>query len=363
MRPVAWLVLLLGASCALVALSCAQTDPDLSLPCDQRVDAGIRMGIGEYSYVVLGTDQGPFIDTDLNLGDFVWLGIGCTGLGPDVTVDYGIKDKATGADLSLVQGERVSLSYNSSVPDDEVAGLQALLDGGAFPYNFGEKVVGDAVTVWADVTDACHPTTPVHGETSTRIEGYDFATCPGCLDQECHAELAACGSECHAVQGCLDAYCVNLSALGSADEASCQAFCQGQHPEGKDAHVAVVACVQDMARGALCTTQTCLNNPVDGGTPSQFCYDQSPCYGFSLDYQFCVRTQEDPAEGACYNAFTACNASMACQTYKACTATCTTWAACQQCATSNTVGEELYEGQERCIEDTCLAQGWVIHVF
>ena len=367
MRPSIWPVLLFGASLTLLGVSCTQTDPELEKPCSERKSPTVTMGIGQYSYVPLakGQDQGPFIDTDLNTGDFVWLGVACTDLGPNVTLDFGIKDSA-GNDLSITQGLGVTLGYNSSASDDEAAGLQAILDGGAFPYNFGEQLVGDQVVVWADVTDECHDAgSPVQGHTPTRLEGYDLATCPGCLDQECHTELGNCGSECHAVQGCLDAYCVNLSALGSPDEALCQAYCQGVHPMGKDAHIAVVSCVQDMARGGLCTTQTCLNNPVDGGTPSQFCYDQSPCYPYSLDYQYCVRTQDDPSQGVCNKDLVACNLSTECLAYQTCTASCTNWPACQACAHTTQdptgAGELLYEQHQRCIENTCLAQGWIIH--
>jgi hypothetical protein len=357
------LAIALGLPAALA--SCNQTDPALSLPCSERPDAGVVMGIGQFSYVELGTNQGPFIDSDLQQGDYVWLGIGCQGLGPVVTLDYGIVDNDSGADLSKVTGERLPLSYQGGYPPDVLPGLQAYFTLPAAGYTIAEQLVGDSVTVWADVSDSCHAE-PVHGELSTTLEGYDFSACPSCLDQECHVELAACDAECHAIQGCLDAYCVNLSASESNDEALCQAYCQGLHPTGKDAHVAVVTCVQDMARGGLCATETCFDNPVDGGAPPQFCYDASPCFPYPIDYQHCVDQVDDPTVlggNGCNPAFQACKAESDCAAYQTCNDTCGSWPACQACAAAHPAGEALFESYQRCVEDTCLAQGWILHIF
>jgi hypothetical protein len=120
-----------------------------------------------------------------------------------------------------------------------------------------------------------------------------------------------------------------------------------------------------MTRGALCTTESCLDNPVDGGTPPQFCYDAPPCRPYGVDYRVCVDLVKDAAMGQCAAALQACNddPSGQCAQYQTCNNGCATWPACQACASKYPTGEVLWEAYQRCVENTCLAQGWVIHVF
>lgn len=340
---------------------CSKSDPDWAKPCGQRRPASVFMGIGQYQYIRLGNDRGPFIDTDLQQGDFVWLGVGCEGLGPDATLSFGIKETATGVDLSITKDQRMMLSYDDSVNEDVAPGLQAFFQLPAGLYTSSKELAGVPVTVWADVTDACH-TEPVHGEKATRLEGYDTSTCEGCIDQQCHVELGDCGEDCHDIQACLDTYCVHLSAIGSPEEADCQTYCQMMHPTGKDAHVAVVSCVRNPSRGAKCSTQSCEDNPVDGGP--DICYVQPPCYPYSIDYRHCVNQQDDPAGGPCLPELDACNSSAggACQAFKACVGACTTFTACEACAAAHPDGKDLFEKHQQCIERTCLAEGWLPHL-
>jgi hypothetical protein len=365
MRPaVAYPILVVALGLPAAVLSCNQTDPALG-PCQDRPEAGIYMGIGQFNYVELDPSQGVFIDSDLQNGDYVWLGLGTQGLGPTVTLSYGIRDEDSGVSLGEVDNVRWPLDYQGGFPPDVLPGLKVSFDLADAGFMNAEQLVGRPVTLWANVNDACYPdaSSPVQGTLSTTLSGYDFAYCPSCLDQECHAELAACDAECHAVQGCLDTYCVNLSAIETDDEALCQAYCQGQHPTGKDAHVAVVTCVQDASRGAQCATQTCFDNPVDGGTPQQFCYSSPPCHPYPIDYRHCVDQVDDPAAGQCYATYAAYQASSEAAAYLACNSDCSTWPACQSCAAQHLAGELLYEQWERCVEDTCLPQSWILHIF
>jgi hypothetical protein len=372
MRPaLACPILAVALGLPVALASCNQNDPVWSEACQDRPEAGIYMGVGQFSYVELDPSQGVFIDSDLQSGDFVWLGVGTQGLDQTVTMSYGIRDNDSGISLGENTNERWPLTYQGGFPPDVLPGsdhpmgLQVFFDLADAGLMNAEQLVGRPITVWANLNDSCHPdpASPVQGALSTMLSGYDFSDCSSCLDQECHADLAACDADCHAIQACLDAYCVNLSAAESSDEALCQSWCQGQHAKSKDAHIAVVTCVQDMNRGALCATQTCFDNPVDGGTPQQFCYDAPPCHPYPIDYHHCLDQVDDPTAGQCSAPNLACTGSSDCAAYQACNDACTTWPACQACASQHPAGEFLYEQWERCVEDTCLAQGWILHIF
>ncbi len=352
MRPSWWLVSACLAPAALA--SCAPTDPDLSKPCGQRRTADVEMGIGQFQFVPLGA-QGPLLDTDLQQGDYVWLGIGCQGLGPDVTVSFGITDTTTGAELSLTSGDRPPpLTYDTSTDRDEAPGLQAYFDPGVDT----KALVGRAVTLWADVSDSCHATA-VRGEKASRIEGFDISTCVGCLDEQCYPEMYACDqADCASLQGCLDTYCLNLSAIGSPDEDACQAFCQGEHAAAKNPHIALVACVE----ATTCSTLTCFDNPIASAPDAQVCFNQPPCFSYSIDYRHCVNQQNDPATGPCKDLLAACANSPDCKSYQTCLAGCTSWTACQKCASDHAQGEMLLEQYQTCVEKTCLAEGWLPHL-
>jgi hypothetical protein len=114
-------------------------------------------------------------------------------------------------------------------------------------------------------------------------------------------------------------------------------------------------------------------------TPSITC--QAPCYGYSVDYRHCINLLDDPGN-RCAEDLAACNGAPACQAYKACTTSCTTWADCQACAPDCTPicagdggvsaacaacnaeveGEALYEAHQICLETTCLPEIWLPHI-
>jgi hypothetical protein len=313
-------------SFVLVALGgCNNPDPDWAKPCPQQRTPSMQVGSGASQYVPIAPAGVP-IEVDTT-GTYVWLGVSCQGLGPDVTVSCGVKDAANGDDLATLTSQAIQLAYDHTTDRDEAAGLVAdVVDPGA-----AQQLVGRKVTVWADASGCGRS---VHGETSTVISGFDTSTCQGCLDQTCGSQVAACDSECTAIQACLDAYCVNLSANASPDEVTCQAYCQSLHPMGKAAHVALVSCVQ---------TSMC----------------QPPCNGYSIDYDACVAAQNT---GVCANLLAACSASPDCQNYKACVSGCGSWADCQRCAANHPAGEKLFESYDWCIESTCLTLGWVPHI-
>ena len=160
--------------------------------------------------------------------------------------------------------------------------------------------------------------------------------CESCLDTKCSAEKTACGPDCYAIQACLDAVCAHLSQTGSSTEGDCQVYCQTLHPNGKAPHLAYVNCVS----GAAC---------------------EPPCAGAPYDYDQCVAAQ---TAGACKAASDACNASSDCTMYKACAATCATFADCQKCGTgtSGAAGEKLYEAYTLCFDQSCLATYWLPNI-
>jgi hypothetical protein len=329
---------------ALSSLGCSSTDPDLAKDCAHRRPAVARVGTGQYQFIPLGM-QGPLIQSDLQLGDYLWIAIGCRGLGPDVTLDFGI-ETAGGTSISVTTDQRVLLSYDSSLDLDEQFGLPAYFQlpagsivpqgrRGSEEFRNAAQLVGQAVTLWAYVKDGagCYAE-PIKAQTQTTIGGFDTTTCVGCLAQACAPQLATCDDDCFAVQACLDAYCVNLSTIASPDEVACQAWCQSQHPAGRGTHVALVGCVQ-----------------------SSMC--QPPCYGYSIDYRHCTTLEDDPVAGPCAGV-ASCTGD--CVAYKNCIGGCTTWASCQQCAQQHPAGEAQLEMHQLCLEKACLLQGWLPHM-
>jgi hypothetical protein len=317
-----------------VCPGCTPTDPDLEKPCGSRRAPSVVMGTGEDQFLPVGAGGVP-IETDPTLGfNYLWMAVACRGLGPDINLSFGITDVATGISLTgTLPPQRVELTYDSSSDQDEGWGLQGdfqLAAAGPFPN--ADLLIGRPVTFWADVSDACY-TTPIHATAPTVVTDFDPTTCMGCLSQQCGAQLAACDAECLNIQACLDAYCENLSATGSPDEVDCQVYCQSQHPTGKQAHVALVSCIQ---------ATTC----------------QPPCSGYSIDYRECVSAQNT---STCAGALASCDKG--CTDYEACTGGCTTWAACQACAAgASGASEKLYEAYQRCLEETCIAEAWLPHL-
>jgi hypothetical protein len=374
--------MLVAAPAVLAALAgCSPgLDPTLAKPCGERGDPAVVVGTGQYAFSYVGNSGLP-VEIDLANGDYMWLAVACRGLGPIVDVDFGIADDLTGAVVTAPAPTRLTLAYDSdffsqSAPD-RAEGLLATFQLPTTGIANVAQLVGRHVTFYANVNDDCPgpdggAPTVVHGTSPTFVSGYDELTCAGCLDGQCAPELAACGLECVALQGCLDTWCSNLSKLGSPEETTCQLYCESLHPAGKTPLVQLAQCLQ---------TTTCQTAPVDC-TPTVTITCQAPCFGWSIDYRHCTNLLDLPGTGGCADALAACNATPACVDYKACTSRCTTWAECQACAPDcSTVcagdggstaacnacnasgeGQALYEAHQLCLERTCLPQGWVPHL-
>lgn len=352
-------------------------DPDLAKPCGERGNPALVLGTGQFSFIDVST-MGLPIETDLANGDYVWMGIACRGMGPDVNVDFGIRDDLTGAILSNTPETGVTLSYDSTpyldYAPDRAGGLPAYFQLPTLEISNVAELIGRQVTLYANVVDEC---TALDAQAQTILSGYDELTCAGCLDGQCSAQRAECGLECVALQACLDAWCSHLSKISSPDEVTCQIACEAAHPAGKEPLIKLVECIQNT---------TCQAAPVDcNPTPSITC--QAPCYGYSVDYRHCINLLDDPGN-ACSEAQAICDASPACVAYKACTSSCSTWAECQACApdcvpicagdggvspdggvstacaacNAEQEGEALYEAHQLCLETTCLPEIWLPHI-
>ena len=147
----------------------------------------------------------------------------------------------------------------------------------------------------------------------------------------CNAELCACGNDCVAIEGCLEAVCWALDGL--SDEGQCQVYCQDLHLPAKQQHLDVALC-------AFYDSQC---------APS--------CAGYPADYQACRTTMQ---AGACATAWTACSNSADCQVYIGCSTICTTLTACLGCSDDpqSMAGRQLYEAYETCIARECIALSW-----
>lgn len=149
-------------------------DPVLQKPCDQRGAASVLVGTGSDDYV---DPQGTVVlEVGSQGGQHIWLGLSCQGLGPRVGAAYGVRDVATGLDISQSNlAEAVDLFYDGE-GRDQVGGIYGYLLGwqdNPPPENPASgSLVGREVLLWADVTDECH-STPLHGETKVKIRGYD----------------------------------------------------------------------------------------------------------------------------------------------------------------------------------------------
>ncbi len=170
--------------------------------------------------------------------------------------------------------------------------------------------------------------------TTSTGTGMSWGVCDSCVEKQCAAELAACDGECLAIQGCLETVCANLSTIGAAaEEGQCQVKCQGDHPDGKQTHLALVNC----ADSSLCSP---------------------PCTFYPQDYEAC---RSFMTKGACSAVNQACKDSSECQTYKDCVTTCTTVAACIACDDSATglAGRKVLEAYELCVAGECMTAAWL----
>jgi hypothetical protein len=348
-----------AAACLVLSLlGCSSSDPDLHNVCGQRRPAKVELGTGQYKFILLGQQGGPLIETDLQQGDFLWFAVGTQGLGPSVQIDFGVQ-----TDLLLLEQGRRSMSpgvaldggfplsvpsgqvpevltYDSSLDLDVWPGLQAFFQLPVQGINNTAQLVNQTVILWASVTDRCYQT-PVEAAIPTTIAGFDTSSCVGCLAQACAPQLAACDQDCFRIQACLDTYCINLSTIASPDEVACQAWCQSQYSAAKNAHVALVGCVQ-----------------------SSMC--QPPCAGYSIDYRHCTSLEDAPPgsdapAGPCYDKAMACTGGD-CLAYKNCINACTTWASCQVCRQQHPVGVVQFEDHQRCLYPACFLQGWLPHM-
>jgi hypothetical protein len=134
-------------------------------------------------------------------------------------------------------------------------------------------------------------------------------------------EVCACGDPCVNVEACIETVC--RAPMSAAEEGACQVYCQNQHPGGKDPHLAVVNCAY---------AGTCI----------------PPCIGYPTDWSACRATM---TAGDCADEHAACQASIQCLAYQACTDSCTTSASCIACSATldGAAGRLLLEAYERCV--------------
>jgi hypothetical protein len=371
--------------------ACTTTDPNLDKPCGQRGDAGIEVGTGAMQYVPIG-DAGVVLETDAQGCKSLLMSVACEGLGPQVTLSYGVQQVSNGADLTGRLFDGVNLQYDSITQTDQAWGISAdflpdagqPLDGGD-PYlpspwcqvSTSQQLIGQQVLLWARARDFCPAS--ADGGTDTVVTGYDSSTCTGCLYQACGPQLAACDADCMAIQACLDARCYNLSAIGSQDENACQVFCQMQHPPAaRAAHIALALCVQGVTpdggaadAGAACQPP-CLDYAydyrqcVEAQMPTPLC--QGSCLGCPFDFGQCCQNPNIDAgiqvQSPCAQALCACYASPECPAYRACLNTCTSLTECLACGkgSAGVIGEQLFERYQFCIESSCIAMGWLPHI-
>ena len=160
-----------------------------------------------------------------------------------------------------------------------------------------------------------------------------WSQCDECLEGACGAAEAACGADCHNIEACIETLCANLSATGSPDEPACLQYCQGRFPAGKDQHLAVVNCAQDV----MCSP---------------------PCTFYPQDYDLCRTFMNN---GDCTGYMKACDADTRCSTYRDCVKFCGTIADCTACddTADATEGRKKLEAYEQCVAGECLTESWI----
>lgn len=160
-----------------------------------------------------------------------------------------------------------------------------------------------------------------------------WSKCDECLQTECAAVEEACGSECQAVEACIQMLCGNLSATGSTDEGKCQVQCQKEHPDGLTQHLAVVECVLQ---------STC----------------KPPCVPYPQDYEACRAFMD---KGDCAGKRAACQGSASCNLYRDCSSLCTSLQECLACDDSpeGLEGRAILEAYEQCIASECTTESWI----
>jgi hypothetical protein len=161
-----------------------------------------------------------------------------------------------------------------------------------------------------------------------------WSACGECLDTACSAELAACDVECIGIEACIETVCAHLSAIDApAEEGACQVKCQQEHPDAKDAHLAVVNC----ANAASCGP---------------------PCVPYPDDFDACRKYMD---KGPCKSLRATCVESSDCQTYLDCVSACTTFKDCIACddSPSGQAGRKILQDYQTCLASECILASWL----
>jgi hypothetical protein len=245
---------------------------------------------------------------------------------------------AAGLGLSLAALLTVAFASCSSSRLGAVGATCTKTDDCESPLHCIDSVCSDTSTTSAGGAGGGSSTTTTGGGTSSATtstgSSSEWGACDTCLDTACAAEEAACDGECRAIEGCIETVCANLSLIGASDdEGQCQVKCQGDHPDGKQKHLALVNC----ADGAACSP---------------------PCTFYPQDYDLCRSVAN---KGACAAANQACKDSSECQTYKDCVTTCKTIAECIACddSAAGLAGRKVLEAYEVCVAGDCTAAAWL----
>lgn len=175
--------------------------------------------------------------------------------------------------------------------------------------------------------------------TTTGAGGGDtWPQCHTCLQTQCATEIAACDSECIALQACLDSVCLALSAQDASDEeGKCQVYCQSLHAGAKQKHINLVNCTISTAYAGGC---------------------MPPCALATYDWDQC---RADADANACKSELAACNGDADCKAYNACAGSCASAADCEACGTAGNgaAGLALAEAYFACVEKSCLPEFWL----
>lgn len=143
--------------------------------------------------------------------------------------------------------------------------------------------------------------------------------------------MTACDAGCMAIEACIETEC---SSPTLADEGTCFVHCQQLHLASKQKHLNVVNCAQS-------GFGTC-----------------AACSSYPFDFLACT---SGALEASCGAKLQACNDSTDCKTYRDCTSTCATAAACFACddTVEGAAGAALLFDYNLCIAEACILQSWL----
>ncbi|MFO0613287.1 MAG: hypothetical protein U0414_11890 [Polyangiaceae bacterium] len=230
------------------------------------------------------------------------------------------------------EGESCQQTNDCAAPLRCVAFVCVGPASGAGGGNASSSSADGTSTATATTTTSVSSTSASTNASSSTGTILDPTLCAMCLDEKCGAQLAACDDACHDVEACIEATCKNLVENSLPEEGMCQAYCQQEHPGGKQHHLAVANCSQVAPCG--------------------------PCSSNPLDYDDC-RAKAD--QGACADEKMACTADLDCVQYKNCAATCGTLNECVQCQSgaAGLAGYAKAFAYEQCIALECIAESWL----